>query len=148
MDPLLILVIIAAILIPLGMTWLSNRSKRESATSQFVRAKSKSDPKPETILKIRALISDGNKIEAIKVLRDATGLGLAEAKEMVEQLGEGGMFDQLLKMAPMHELPPAELVATVRELLNRGDKIEAIKLVRERMQLDLKDAKELVDRLE
>jgi ribosomal protein L7/L12 len=31
-----------------------------------------------------ALINGGNKIQAIKVLRDRTGLGLAEAKDAVE----------------------------------------------------------------
>jgi ribosomal protein L7/L12 len=35
---------------------------------------------------IRQLSDAGRKIEAIKVLREATGLGLAEAKEIVESL--------------------------------------------------------------
>lgn len=35
---------------------------------------------------IRALIAGGNKLEAIKRLRDATGLDLAEAKRVVESL--------------------------------------------------------------
>ena len=34
----------------------------------------------------RALIASGNKIEAIKVLREATGLGLTEAKQIVDSL--------------------------------------------------------------
>jgi hypothetical protein len=33
----------------------------------------------------------GNKIEAIKLLRQASGLGLAEAKGMVERFEKGGM---------------------------------------------------------
>ena len=35
---------------------------------------------------IRALIAGGNKIEAIKVLREATGLDLTEAKRIVDSL--------------------------------------------------------------
>jgi large subunit ribosomal protein L7/L12 len=39
-----------------------------------------------TLAEIRQLATSGRKIEAIKVLRDATGLGLAEAKDIVESL--------------------------------------------------------------
>lgn len=35
---------------------------------------------------VRALIASGNKIEAIKVLREATGLDLTEAKRIVDSL--------------------------------------------------------------
>ncbi|MEZ5710800.1 MAG: 50S ribosomal protein L7/L12 [Blastomonas sp.] len=35
---------------------------------------------------VRALISAGHKIEAIKVVRERTGLGLKEAKELVESI--------------------------------------------------------------
>jgi hypothetical protein len=35
---------------------------------------------------VRAALAAGNKIEAIKLVRAATGLGLAEAKEMVERM--------------------------------------------------------------
>ena len=35
---------------------------------------------------VRRLSDNGQKIEAIKVLREATGLGLAEAKQVVESL--------------------------------------------------------------
>ena len=35
---------------------------------------------------VRALLAAGRKIEAIKVVRAATGMGLAEAKELVERM--------------------------------------------------------------
>jgi hypothetical protein len=35
---------------------------------------------------IRALIAEGNKIQAIKLLREATGLDLTEAKRIVDSL--------------------------------------------------------------
>jgi large subunit ribosomal protein L7/L12 len=38
--------------------------------------------------RVRALLASGEKIEAIKVLREATGLGLTEAKSLVESLDE------------------------------------------------------------
>ena len=40
--------------------------------------------------RIRALVKSGDKIEAIKLYRDLTGVGLREAKDYVEQLGDGG----------------------------------------------------------
>lgn len=44
------------------------------------------DIDPAVLAEIRALSDEGNKIEAIKRLREETGLGLAEAKEIVESL--------------------------------------------------------------
>jgi ribosomal protein L7/L12 len=148
MDPVLILAIIAAILIPLGLTWLSNRSKRESASTKFVRAKPISGAAPDILTQVRALMNQNNKIEAVKVLRAATGMGLAEAKAAVEKLDEGGSLDGFSPTAPAPAEVPEDLAATVQGLLQRGEKIEAIKLVRERMKLGLKEAKELVDKFE
>jgi len=51
-------------------------------------------------------------------------------------------------MFPLCAQLSAELAAAVRRLLQRDDKMEAIKLVRERMKLDFKDSKELVDESE
>jgi ribosomal protein L7/L12 len=44
------------------------------------------DIDPAVLAEIRKLSDSGNKIEAIKRLREATGLGLAEAKQIVESL--------------------------------------------------------------
>jgi ribosomal protein L7/L12 len=44
------------------------------------------DIDPAVLDEIRKLSDSGDKIEAIKRLREATGLGLAEAKEIVESL--------------------------------------------------------------
>ncbi|MBW8755193.1 MAG: ribosomal protein L7/L12 [Sphingomonadales bacterium] len=41
---------------------------------------------PEQLAAIRAALTRGNKIEAIKLMRQATGLGLAEAKHAVEAM--------------------------------------------------------------
>ena len=44
------------------------------------------DIDPKVMDEIRQLLDAGQKIEAIKLLREATGLGLTEAKEMVDSL--------------------------------------------------------------
>ena len=146
MDSTLALVIIAVVILGVIM-WIVNRRRRESALDQM-RARTIADPAPDTITQVSALMAQGKKIEAISVLREATGMGLADAKAAMETLDAGVALDGLATSSPPPaELPP-ELAATVRGLLQRGDKIGAIKFVRERMKLDLKDSKDLVDRFE
>ncbi len=105
-------------------------------------------PATNTVAQVRTLMAQGEKIEAIKILRERTGMGLAEAKAAVERLDEGGNLDNPLPSSSAPAQLPVELAATVRGLLQSGDKIAAIKLVRERMKLDLKDSKELVDKFD
>ncbi len=81
----------------------------------------------------------GDKLEAIRRLRESSGLGLKEAKEAIEQhlLGH-----------PAHA-PAARsssrLPAAVVEALRQRKKVEAIRLLREQTGLGLKDAKDAVD---
>ncbi|MFJ6937427.1 ribosomal protein L7/L12 [Streptomyces sp. NPDC101132] len=44
------------------------------------------EPEPAGLDRVRALLRDGKKIEAIKVYRGLTGEGLKEAKDAVEKL--------------------------------------------------------------
>ena len=92
---------------------------------------------------IAELIRQGKKIEAIKLLRDTTGIGLKEAKEEVERLSA-----ELTGQAPSIPISHAagETVSKeVLELARAGRKIEAIKLLREQQGLGLKEAKEKVE---
>lgn len=41
---------------------------------------------PEALTRIQDALRAGNKIQAIKIMREATGLGLAEAKDAVEAM--------------------------------------------------------------
>lgn len=45
-----------------------------------------SEPSPEVVERLRALLAGGKKIQAIRELRKDTGMGLAEAKDYVEGL--------------------------------------------------------------
>ena len=78
----------------------------------------------------------GDKIAAIQALREGTGLGLKEAKEILES-GEDAIV--------LSPTTSAELPNKVYEAMARGDKIEAIKLVREATGLGLKEAKDVVE---
>lgn len=92
---------------------------------------------------IKAQIAAGNKIAAIKLYREATGAGLAEAKQAVELIEAG-------KPPPSGAVPTpsADAMQEVSALLMAGKKIEAIKVYRAAAGVDLKDAKDAVDALE
>ena len=95
-----------------------------------------------------AAVSRGDLIEAIKRVRQATGLGLKEAKDLVDGYRENPgtastphLDDKLEEIARKHgvEISPAAVAA-----LDRGDLIEAIKLVRQENRIGLKQARDLV----
>lgn len=96
-------------------------------------------PLPPEVL---AALERKDKIEAIRLLRAKTNLGLAEAKEAVET----GSY-AIATVEPLVQTD-AELPAEAIAALRAGDKIGAIKLVRKSAGVDLKDAKEIVDRFE
>ncbi|MBI3945386.1 MAG: ribosomal protein L7/L12 [Armatimonadetes bacterium] len=86
-------------------------------------------------------------MEAIKRLRQATGIGLAEAKEAVERLAEVLPLEDG-RLVPDARSPSDPLLESdVRRLVGEGKKILAIKRMREATGLGLKEAKESVERL-
>jgi len=92
---------------------------------------------------VQQALERGHLIEAIKLLREASGLGLAEAKHAIEahanrvpEPGGGGI-----------QAPPSMPIEAVAAL-QRGNKIEAIRLYRAHNRVDLKQAKEAVDAFE
>jgi ribosomal protein L7/L12 len=99
---------------------------------------------------VRAMAARGDKIEAIRMVREMTGLGLAEAKNYVEALPNAPPMMTVARQMVMASSGVAG-VASVRAeaiaMVNRGQTIEAIKLVRERTGMGLKEAKDYVDSL-
>lgn len=93
---------------------------------------------------IKAQIAAGRMIEAIKLYRDATGAGLAEAKEAVELIAAG----KPPKDSATMPRPDDAAMRDVESAIMSGQKIEAIRLYRQSTGLDLKSAKEAVDALE
>lgn len=92
---------------------------------------------------VLGLIARDRKLEAIKLLRETRGLGLAEAKAEVERLS--GTLTSM-RPPPSPATPQSRHVdQEVRQLAQSGQRIAAIKLLRERNRLGLKQAKELLD---
>ncbi len=93
---------------------------------------------------LRDLLAAGRTIEAIKRLREATGIGLAEAKAAIEGFARGAT------LPPPSSTPPAPIDAAAleREIvveLEQGRKISAIKIYRAAMGVGLKEAKDAVE---
>jgi ribosomal protein L7/L12 len=95
---------------------------------------------------INALVAGNNKIEAIKCVRELTGLGLKEAKDYVEAMPAAGPLPVLPRTGFTHPAGEGDL-AEVHALAQQGHKIEAIKRYRQLTGVGLKEAKDYVDRL-
>lgn len=101
---------------------------------------------------IQSLMKQGRKIEAIKVTREAYGLGLAEAKAYVEAIDAGESPAAWAQPGMPDPVPLAERVKAgegfdpeIDDLLRVRKKLEAVKLYRERTRLGLKESKDAIE---
>src|SRR4051812_10167619 len=109
-----------------------------------------STPTPEEQARaVRGAVLAGRKIEAIKIYREQTGLGLAEAKQAVETLERQLRQEEAASVAVKMPGPgAADQTQQIIELLFAGRKIEAIKVYRTQTGAGLKEAKDAVENLE
>ena len=96
---------------------------------------------------VRDALRTGDKISAIKLYREYTGVGLAEAKTAMEALEQTGSLPASTNTISINGLD-ANLLAQVQQALFQGQKIEAIKLYREATNLGLKESKDAVEKME
>ncbi|MGC4895737.1 50S ribosomal protein L7/L12 [Micromonospora sp. DT31] len=89
----------------------------------------------------------GRTVEAIKVLREQTGLSLLDAKRVIDLLAAGGTWSPGVPAPGTITGVDDAVRAEAARLLHRGRKIEAVKVVREHTHWSLADAKRYVDRL-
>lgn len=105
------------------------------------------EPQMDLRLEVQHLLKRHQKIEAIKLVRSIHGTGLKEAKEWVEKVERGEPAPSPdISINPPRPGPTVEEVAL--PLLQRGEKIEAIRAVRELTGLGLLECKALVERLQ
>lgn len=111
---------------------------------------------PESLRKIqeiKRLARSGQKIEAIRQYREVFKTSLREASEAVEKLAEGKpiaiSFSSFQPSGFFSGEPPNPLVESeIRQILQNGNKIEAIKRYREIYQTSLKASKEAIEQLQ
>ncbi|MEQ1440641.1 hypothetical protein AAG565_14885, partial [Fontimonas sp. SYSU GA230001] len=95
--------------------------------------------------KVERLVQKGRKLEAIQRLRERTGMGLAEATAEVERIEMRATAVWAPSKFAAAAAPQRGLDGDIRLLAQRGNRIGAIKLLRERRKLGLKEAKDLLD---
>lgn len=101
--------------------------------------------RPQQVQQIHEFIHNQQLIHAIRLYREVTGVGLAEAKEAVEAMAR----DEFAKpqMGTVDYDNPI-LEARIKSLLSKRQKIEAVKIYRDEYGVGLKEAKDAVDRME
>jgi len=106
-------------------------------------------PPAGALEQIRRLAQSGNMVEAIRLFREHTDLGLKEAKEAVEALAHGGMLEAGQGSAgPLSADEIGRVLEQVQNLLRDGDKVSAIRIYRESADVSLTKAKDVVERVE
>lgn len=103
--------------------------------------------------RIRTLMQQNRKIDAIKLIRATTGWGLKQSKEYVDAFPNLAPLPIIKKMGKVAPARPVEsfdidrhdINDRVRLFIQRGRKIDAIKLVRTVTNWSLKEAKNYID---
>ncbi len=96
---------------------------------------------------VRLLLAEGKKLQAVKRYKDATGVGLMEAKQAVETLQQGGNLPSPSVRAGQN-IPDEAFAAELRALLQQGQKLQAVKRYKEQLGVGLMEAKKAVEALQ
>lgn len=143
--------IVALVLIDaavLAAWFLARKSPRKNAASTTQLKLSGLDGSARD--EIYRLVGEKKKIHAIKLFRERTGAGLKEAKDIVESVERGNALPSPGKYVVATGLDTRaweDIIPKLRALKAEGRAIAAIKLLRARTGLSLREAKEAVDKL-
>ena len=99
--------------------------------------------------RLKKLIDQWRIIEAVKLVRETKNVGLKEARDYINNFMRGEESEGIVfESSEDEELTPDELDAEVYELLMKKQKIDAVKLVKENLNIGLKEAKDYVEEIE
>jgi ribosomal protein L7/L12 len=149
----IIIIAVLVIILPLLLIHVLSRRYREDAKillgARSLTSKTTATSVDRDMLseEVKELLANGRKIDAIKLVREKTRFSLGAAKEMVETM-------ERVASPAAHERTMAEtlqiareLAPEVRRLVKQGQRLEAVKLIRKRTGMGLREAKEMVDKL-
>ncbi len=100
-----------------------SRYRRDTFVERSLAAPADIDTAAASDPEVQEAMDNGRKIEAIKRYRELTGVGLKEAKDVIDYLMAGGVIDKKKRARPRHGS-----AAGVRDLLADGRKDEAVDL--------------------
>ena len=138
-----VVVIVAAALVALVIVGRRSARSRVDPTQVSI--------DPALAARVRALYAKGDKVQAVKDLRAATGLGVADAIRIADKLGA---TDKSAKEGPSLTKGSTDTIAAgigpdhdaeIRALVKGGNQIAAIKMVHELTGMSLKEAKKHVE---
>ncbi len=140
---LLIIATILIVAITAGAITLNRRRGDTTARRPAMPA-----PSPRELdAALHDLIRQDKKIQAIKLLREHTRMGLREAKDAVDGLAAGHPVPYPPAIAQRHTPPQADLATRVRRLKEAGRTEQAVFLVRGETGMDEASATLFVDSL-
>ena len=148
-DLLIVLAVAAvAILVLIGIR-ATNRARTEVPANPARREALLRQPlETALVARIADLCTAGLKIQSIKELRDATGLGLKDAKDLVEAIQAGHRPAPLVQgeilAARVHT---RDLADRARKLMADGQEVQAIRLVCDETGMGIADAQKFVKAL-
>ena len=94
--------------------------------------------KEVNLISVHHLLAENRKIEAIKIIMDQANIGLADAKNFVENLVE----------TKVPSTADDDILQAIKNLLKDNRKIEAVKLAKFSTGLGLKESKDLVENID
>ena len=155
----LVLVAVAAVAVIIGFLIGRAKAKESSSTRSSESLETRAERRTEHRENLNSndlkheiqeqMAHGSSKIEAIKEVRERSGMGLSDSKSFVESLDEQ---DSTVSSVPGNHgsgrISEGADLGRVKELLKNGRKIEALKAYRELSGLGLKEAKEELDRIE
>lgn len=94
---------------------------------------------------ILQIARQGEKVRAIALLREQSGLGLAQAKNLLEDTLEHSQANTS-KLSHPPLTTPQEVMQQIEAALARGEKLQAIKLLCESTGVSLLEAKERIEK--
>jgi ribosomal protein L7/L12 len=101
--------------------------------------------RPDQVQEIHKLLHERKMIHAIKLYREATGVGLAEAKSAIEEMARN---EYTKPPDDVRDRDNPVLESRIKSLLSRNRKVDAVKIYREEFGVGLKEAKDAVDTIE
>ena len=101
--------------------------------------------RPDQVQEIHKLLHERKVIQAVKLYREATGVGLAEAKSAVEEMARN---EYTKPPDDVRDMDNPVLESRIKSLLSRNRKVDAVKIYREEYGVSLKQAKDAVDRIQ
>ena len=146
-------ILVGAVIVVIAAIFLFGGSRGDTKLVLGLSTGKTDEPAPasgsnDLTLEVQSLLIQGRKIEAIKLLKERSGIPLEAAKTAVDAMEKlGTLGTATLSITTNTTTLSQQDAAEIQRLIRQGKKIEAIKLIRDRTGLGLKEAKDLTDRL-